>query len=491
MPARAISREAAMGGGNSSLDTQIKTAIARDPEAAAAARARPGPASKEAIDDAEKKSVIAAVAKTLPARRGEPAKGKGAARGTASKAAPARGRVETNAGQRGGHAAKGGKRAAPLDPKTVRAQAKARLEQEREARLSGSNKAMDDVLGDLLDREEAQAAEVEPGPARKTRKPARRVVEEDEDDDEPKVDLDPVGEDEDDDEEERDTPAIHSEEITEDDLDDDEIAELEEEEPDRPTQDISIGKARRILRLEGWTTEMLDRHPEEDLVQLASHRSGVRADVDARLRRLNELETQHASAAKPPSNQPSQVPPTAPTDLAHGFDAKKATTKMREQGYGAEADALEEGLTAVAAYAQSLVQGQVQKLQPLIAELGKREIRNARATLEGQYPELADPERGDRLFRRVLEKAQSPEMQGYEDYGSLLSDSAAIVLSGSRRASRAQAAANRARAAGQLPVSTRTRATPKRTSGDRMDAIINALEEQDLEEAERIARSVA
>jgi hypothetical protein len=321
---------------------------------------------------------------------------------------------------------------------------------------------------------------------------AKRQELEDEDRDYPESKKIDAGDEEEQAEESADDAAPEAEETTEEASSVDEASD--EAEPEAEDEHLSLDKARKLLRLDGWKTSALDKLSDEEAIELASHRLKVRRGVDAMAAELAGLK-KTGTTAKPIEQNPTspegqQVTPA--TSSPTGFDSKKAATKFLELYSQGDADALADGLDHTARWSQGYADKAVKtavdalkaEFQPYLQALGSLQLNAARTRLAGVYPELADENR----FAKVLEKARKFDKTAYENVDDLLSDAAAAVLGPKARKMAQQAAARSARSRGQMSTSTRQMRSSPMTADDRFVAVAEAALHGDLDEAAERAR---
>lgn len=238
------------------------------------------------------------------------------------------------------------------------------------------------------------------------------------------------------------------------DADEGEEADAGEEQPE---DGMTHEKALAILRLEKFTSKALAKMSPEDAIQLARERAPLRADVDAKLAELARFKkgVPAADAKSDDKGTPKQQQP-ATGEGTTSFDWKKVSTRLSELYDEDVVRGLEEPITGIAKWTESLIAAKVAELEPLFNTVARLEVQLARHQLGRVYPRLVEDES---FFGDVMEQARKSDREAYgNDLHALLEDAHNVVLARESKGKPAPAA-REARRKAQPTTSTRRAAS--------------------------------
>lgn len=260
-------------------------------------------------------------------------------------------------------------------------------------------------------------------------------------------------------------------------------AEAKNETTDQPKKsdeatEQALDKALAVLRLDGWTTDDLRELSTERLVALAAKASKRQADVSNKIRELTES-AKTASTVATADPEPASQP---------GFDVSAAIKEAVDVLGGDTAPALTKLVGDVTGFASKRIEAQSAELASMRSQMGYLLASEARRELQGEYPELANPER----YLPVLEKTAQLWNKGQGGYDSLreaMSDAARIKLGDPIRERADASEVRRKRDAGQARSETNAVKPPKaKTIDERQDDILDRLFAGDEDGARKVAR---
>lgn len=260
----------------------------------------------------------------------------------------------------------------------------------------------------------------------------------------------------------------------------DDVPELEGEDAD---DEDEYEKAVAILRLDGWKSKALSKLSQADVLELASSRQKIRAGVQGLVDELATLKKGQAVAGQ---EKPREAATAQPATGATSFDVKKATTRIREEWDDKTADAIGEAISSVVTWAQGFVAEKEAAIQPLIAEVGRLQMNDARSRLAEVFPQVRKNENWERVRKQAL-KLNPTAFDN--DVHAMLLDAAEAKFGRVKSTGVPKERVLAARARAQADVSSRTREAEPITADNRIDRVYQALARGDKAEAERIGRS--
>lgn len=245
-----------------------------------------------------------------------------------------------------------------------------------------------------------------------------------------------------------------------------------QEQPSEPEPEVDVSKEIHTLKLDGVPDSVISKMSTEEIKEYADKRAEIIRTNDQRLQRIRELE----KTTQQPTEQPqaSRAEPIAEANV----DLEKVVQGYSEE-FGEDAGKALKGILEPVIGQMSVQQGDIQATRDAVRSLL---VDGARKQLEGEFPQLSDPEK----FALVERKAAQIGGENYTSVTDVLRDAATIVFADDLRnqVTEAKVSAeikrrNDQRTEGQMAAPRNVEVDTSRielTPDQRQDAILEALE---------------
>jgi len=210
-----------------------------------------------------------------------------------------------------------------------------------------------------------------------------------------------------------------------------------EGETDDSVDEDDLEKAYEILRRDGWKTRQLTKLAQQDVLDLAAHRSKVQRDVDEAFQERNRLRNTAKEPAEVTEEPGAKETPSSPPATPSLADLKEAARPFAEAIENAE-----DPSEALVAFAQQAFSAQSQELAQRLGESEKRSeflesaltdmlLDQAKARVVERIPQLQDGDLFEKVQKAAIEMGKTEmfaNKRGVSRIEALLNAAAKIEL---------------------------------------------------------------